>query len=301
MPRDPYSVLGVSRRASPEEIKKAYRKLAVRWHPDKNENSSEATERFKDISEAYDILNNPQKRREFEVFGDNDQRRNASAETFTPDDAENLFRAFFGGPGVSTGFGNGMPFQTFRGFGPGFAQEFHERAFRQADVLISLEESLTGCTRTVRNSAGTFTLNIPKGASDGQELHTDGAKFTIQFKPHHSFTPIGLDLHHTANVTILEFFIGCKSYKLKLLDKTEIVMDIPMLCLVNPVRFRGKGLENMNGDKGDLLVSAFFVDSSRLSIVQDLVKKALLTIVFLLVLANPQFILLLLLLKPLLA
>ena len=69
MKEDYYSLLGVTSSASQEELKKAYRKLAIKWHPDKNKDNPEAEEKFKQISEAYDILSNPQKRQQYDQFG----------------------------------------------------------------------------------------------------------------------------------------------------------------------------------------------------------------------------------------
>src|SRR5919204_6273274 len=105
-PKDPYKTLGVDKKASADEIKKAYRKLARQYHPDKNQGDSKAEERFKDIQQAYDLLSDPEKRKQYDqgggIFGG-----------FDP----GAFRT--GGAGAGFGGLGGNPSHLFRGGGPG--------------------------------------------------------------------------------------------------------------------------------------------------------------------------------------
>ena len=111
--KDFYQTLGVSRDATDSEIKKAYRKLAVKYHPDKNPDNLEAEEKFKEISAAFDILKDPDKRRKYDQFGHDAFRGGQSAGGVDPFD---LFRDAFGGGG-SGGFGS--IFEDFFGGGGG--------------------------------------------------------------------------------------------------------------------------------------------------------------------------------------
>ena len=105
--RDFYDILGVSRSAGIDEIKKAYRKLAVKYHPDKNPNDKEAEEKFKEISAAFDVLKDPDKRAKYDQFGHDAFQGGGSAAGVDPFD---LFRDVFGGGG---GGGFGSIFEDF--------------------------------------------------------------------------------------------------------------------------------------------------------------------------------------------
>jgi len=100
MAEDYYQILGVDKKASVDEIKKAYRKLAVKWHPDKNPNNKAAEEKFKKISEAYAVLSDSQKRQQYDTFGSADQFRQqySQEDIFRGFDLNEILRSFgFGG------------------------------------------------------------------------------------------------------------------------------------------------------------------------------------------------------------
>jgi len=103
--KDFYEILGVSRTATDEEIKRAYKKLALKWHPDKNQNNKEeAEQKFKEISEAYAILSDKQKKARYNQFGDSDFDMEGMHDTFSFADASEIFKRFFGGRDPFAGF-----------------------------------------------------------------------------------------------------------------------------------------------------------------------------------------------------
>lgn len=162
MAKDYYLILGVSKNASAEEIKRAYRKLAHEYHPDKNQSDGE---RFKEINEAYQVLSDPQKRARYDQFG--------SAEG----------QPGFGGFG---GFGGRQPggfdYQDFGGFtGFGNLGDIFEDLFSgafsqvQSEVEISLTSALLGDTLNLRTAQGEqINLKIPPGTRDGTTFRVRG-------------------------------------------------------------------------------------------------------------------------------
>lgn len=134
MSRDHYEVLGVSRNATDDEIKRAYRDLARRYHPDSNRDDPEAEERFKEVSVAYETLRDPERRRRYDMFGDTGAGRTAGAEAFGFGD---LFDAFFGGD----------PFGTRRGpAGPA------RGADAEVVVSLTLADAMFGATHSIEAS-----------------------------------------------------------------------------------------------------------------------------------------------------
>ena len=149
--RDYYEVLGVSKNATPEELKKAYRKLALQYHPDRNPGDKEAEEKFKEAAEAYDVLSNPDKKARYDQFGFAGVDGGAGgAGGFTGagwDNVNDILRDLFGG-GFSFGSGFG-----FGGFGGGYGEESGPRVVRGRDirtrVRLTLEEIASGCEKQV--------------------------------------------------------------------------------------------------------------------------------------------------------
>ena len=140
--KDYYELLGVDRNANDSEIKKAYRKLAVKFHPDKNPGDNSAEEKFKEISSAFEILKDPDKRRKYDQFGHDAFRGGHGASQGV--DPFDLFRDAFGGGGNSGGFGS--IFEDF--FGGGSSQNTNEGT-RGSDLRVSVDISLEQAAKGV--------------------------------------------------------------------------------------------------------------------------------------------------------
>lgn len=175
--KDYYKVLGVSKSASADEIKKAYRKLAVKYHPDKNPGNKAAEEKFKEISEANEVLGDPEKRKKFDELGSNWQQHQQSGngggfdwskyagrqggrqytgnEEFEgAGDFSDFFESIFGG-----GHGGRRP-----------GQRAHKGQDYKAEFQVSLEEAYTGSSREIEVNGQTLRLKIKPGVSDNQVL-----------------------------------------------------------------------------------------------------------------------------------
>lgn len=151
--KDYYEILGVSKNASAEEIKKAYRKLALKYHPDRA--GKESAEKFKEINEAYQVLSDPKKRSQYDQFG----------------------RTDFGGAGQGGGGFGGFDFDNFDmggfGFGGGLGdifESFFEGAMAniQVQVPITISQAVLGDRFTLNIEGDKVDLNIPAGTQDGQ-------------------------------------------------------------------------------------------------------------------------------------
>ena len=146
--RDYYEVLGVSKDATEDEIKKAYRKIAIKYHPDRNPGNKEAEEKFKEAAEAYDVLHDPQKRKQYDQFGFNGPGGEggfggfSSAGGFSMDDIFSMFGDIFGGRGGFGGFGGS-------GFSSGGQRRpaQHRGSDLRLKVRLTLQEISTGVTK----------------------------------------------------------------------------------------------------------------------------------------------------------
>ncbi|MBO5313776.1 MAG: molecular chaperone DnaJ [Prevotella sp.] len=139
--RDYYEVLGVSKTASEDEIKKAYRKIAIKYHPDRNPDNKEAEEKFKEAAEAYDVLHDPQKRQQYDQFGFDGPMGGGGfggfgGGSFSMDDIFSMFGDVFGGRGGFGGFGGGQHRPTQ-----------HRGSDLRLKVRLSLQEISTGVTK----------------------------------------------------------------------------------------------------------------------------------------------------------
>lgn len=143
--RDFYDILGVAKSADADELKKAYRKLAIKYHPDKNPNDKEAEEKFKEAAEAYEILSNPEKRRRYDQFGHQGVGAGSSAYGSGNMNMEDIFSQF------GDIFGGGSPFEGFFGQSSGRGgKRVSKGSNLRIKIKLSLEEIATGIEKTVK-------------------------------------------------------------------------------------------------------------------------------------------------------
>ena len=164
--RDYYEVLGVEKNASEDEIKKAYRKIAIKYHPDRNPGNKEAEEKFKEAAEAYDVLHDPQKRQQYDQFGFNGPSGGSGFGGFgtsmNMDDIFSMFGDIFGGHAGFGGFGGGQR-----------RQQQHRGGDLRLKVRLSLEEIANGVTKKFK-----VRKDVPcshchgSGAADGSGMDT---------------------------------------------------------------------------------------------------------------------------------
>ncbi|MGD9301984.1 MAG: DnaJ C-terminal domain-containing protein [Desulfobacterales bacterium] len=179
MAEDYYTVLGVSKSASNAEIKKAYRKLAMKYHPDHTKGNKGAEEKFKKISEAYAVLSDKDKRQEYDTFGSEGfHQRFSQEDIFRGFDFGDIFQefGFGGGRGGARrfNFGQGSPFN----FGGGQQQARVKGSDLVYELSLTLREAATGTTKTVsfqhQGRSENLTVKIPKGMITGKQLRLAG-------------------------------------------------------------------------------------------------------------------------------
>jgi curved DNA-binding protein len=227
--KDYYKLLGVSRGASQDEIKKAYRKLARKYHPDVSKEPN-AEERFKEINEAYEVLGDAQKRRAYDDLGANWR----SGEDFRPPPGwEDIFGGVRGGARAAPGFGEEGGFSDFFEtlFGGGFRRApggrggggFQARGADQAArIEITLEQAAHGGSMSVQLGSGRkLQVKIPAGVTEGQRIRLAGQGgpgvgggpsgdlfLEVAIRPHARFRVEGRDIHLDLPVTPWEAALG---------------------------------------------------------------------------------------------
>ncbi len=181
---DYYKLLGVEKTASKAEIKKAYRKLAMKYHPDHTKGDKAAEEKFKKISEAYAVLSDDEKRKQYDTYGSADfQQRFSQEDIFRNFDFGDIFREFgFGGRGFSTGDG-GFRFNFGGGGGSPFGgRRGHQAAPKGSDLVyempLTLHEVVMGVNKSVsfehQGRSENISVKIPKGMITGKKLRLAG-------------------------------------------------------------------------------------------------------------------------------
>ncbi len=282
--RNPYDVLGVSRSADEAEIKKAFRKLAKAYHPDRNKNDAKAQDRFAEVNQAYEILGDAKKREQFDrgaIDGEGKPR-------FTG------FEGFGGGAGAGRGGGGGFDFESMArgrggaggagGFGEDIFSHLFGEAFRTAGGTGRAapqkgEDVAAELTVTLDQVAGEAKLRlnlpsgrevdvvVPKGVVDGQVIRLRGlgypgapgaepgdALLTIRFGADPRFQIEGSDLRTTVEVPLEDAVLGGPIRIQTLTGAVE--MKIPAMTSSGRVfRLRGKGLPKKDGTRGDLLAT----------------------------------------------
>ena len=285
--KDYYKILGVSKTASADEIGKAYKKLARKYHPDLNQSDKKAEERFKEVNEAHEVLKDPEKRKMYDHLGPNSQngqnfQRPPGFENVRFDFGEggvgfnasgfsDFFETLFGGGQRFGGqsFGGGQPFEG-GGFG-GFSRQPRKGQDVEASLALTLEEACHGGKKalTLSGAPGTpprsFEVNIPAGVKNGARIRLSGQgdpgmsggpagdmylKVTIQ--PHPDFILDDADVMYDLHLAPWDAALGCKSTVPTLSGKVELSIA-PGASSGKKLRLRGKGLGS-GKNKGDQLV-----------------------------------------------
>lgn len=257
--KDYYKILGVEKTASADEIKKAFRKLAKENHPDLVGGDKKKEEKFKEINEAYEVLGDEAKRKEYDAIGAGGFRQGMnfdprdfgfdSYETTNAGGFSDFFNLFFGGAGRRAGNG-GFSYTT--GKAP--------RARYEAEVTITIEEGYRGTTRTLTlggTNPKTIEVKIPKGITPGKKIRVRGEKFgiagdiyvAIRFAEGARLE--GLNLIRTLTLAPWEAYFGTKRTVETMDGKIRVTIPARVHS-GSRIRVADKGYRDMKGKTGDL-------------------------------------------------
>lgn len=299
--KDYYKTLGISRNASAEEMKKAYRKMAMKYHPDRNTGDKAAESRFKEVNEAYAVLSNAEKRKQYDMFGaEGFEKRFSQEDIFRDFDLGSIFREFgFGSGGRSQNIFN----QFFTGgqqgrsspFGAGQGPMHGRRSERGRDLIyelnLNLEEAAVPTSKVVSYQSNghpeTVSVKIPAGISSGKKLRIQGkgqagsrggpnGDLYVQIKvlDHPVFRREGDDLYIDKEIRFSEALAGTE-IEVPTIDGKTLRLKIPPGTQCNAkFRLRGYGMPRMGGsDRGDAYARVFVSVPTKLTKKQKALLK----------------------------
>ena len=290
MGKNYYKILGISRDADKKTIKKAYRKLALKYHPDKNK-AEDAEDKFKSISEAYEVLTDDKKRDIYNRFGEEGLKNGGNLNGqnfgfhFRPSNPNNIFRAFFGDNS-----------QSFFNMSPGMQNIFHMNhrpTIITKKIQCSLEELYTGRTKkikisrkiqdnsgVIRTETNILEINIKPGWKSGTRISFKGAgdilinkpkqdiQFIITEKPHPVFNRKGDDLRIIINLSLKEALCGTEK-NIKTLDGKNLKFAIKNIISPGMVKvYNGEGMPTKYGRRGNLIIKFKILFPTELSKLQ---------------------------------
>lgn len=275
--KDYYKILGIDKKATPDEVKKAFRGLAVKYHPDKNQGNKEAEEKFKQANEANEVLSNPEKRKKYDELGENWQNGGAQNGQYQGNtygggagsqqqyggfdegneaDFSQFFEQFFGGRGGATGQSGGQP-------------RARKGGDYETEMEISLEEAYAGTSRIIQleneklrvtTKPGSYTdqlLKIKNKGAPGSTANLRGDLFVrIRVKNDANFLRKGDDLHKTENVDLITAVLGGEIIVSTLTGQVKIpIAEGTQNGKI--IRLKGKGMPvyNKEGIFGDFYIT----------------------------------------------
>ncbi len=294
--RDHYEVLGVKKGASTDEIKRAYRTLSKKYHPDRNQKDPSAEAKFKEVQHAYSVLNDPKKRAQYDEYGDvavgEWQTRPTGEQVYQwgggssvrSEDLEDLFSAFGGGGGRGGGAGESIFEQIFGGGG---GRRTARAAPRRPppeqlhNVQISFDQAIRGTTLSLRvgreTGEETIDVKIPAGVEHGQKIRVRGKGasadggpsgdiiLVVHVGPHPYFRREGSDIYLDVPVSVTEAVLGAK-IEVPTVEGRGTVTLPPGTPSGGRLRLRGQGVVRRDaGGRGDQYVVVHMVPPKTLT------------------------------------
>ncbi|MBF7096356.1 DnaJ C-terminal domain-containing protein [Alkalibacter mobilis] len=289
--KDYYEILGVKKDSTSEEIKRAYRKLAKKYHPDTNPGDKKSEEKFKDINEAYEVLGDKEKREKYDAFGSSQQFANGSdfdpsqfgfdrrggTYTYTSTGSDggfsDFFNAFFGG-------GMGDDFDVENLFGGRRSQRAYSQGIRgndlETEISIDLNEAFHGGTKKVTFDKNgkklSLNIKIPKGIKNEEKIRLTGQGgvgrnggkngdlyLKVNIKQDRDIELAGLDLYKKIDLLPWEALFGIKK-EVEIFGERLSVKIPAGIQTDKSIRLTGKGYTDRKGNRGDLYIKMRIVN-----------------------------------------
>ncbi|MDO8452389.1 MAG: DnaJ C-terminal domain-containing protein [bacterium] len=261
MKNDFYSVLGVNKSASDKELKSAYRKLAVQWHPDKNK-SPEAEKKFKEINEAYEVLGDSKKKQAYDQFGHAAFQNGAGSPGGFPGGSpfgagsgpfNFTYRQYGGGDSPFEGFDFSDPFEIFEQFFGG-AQFGRSQRVPHVSVSIDFMHAYKGAETEVAIDGKKRKVKIPPGVDDGSRIKFEDFLVTINVRPHKTFQRDGADIFIDLKISLATAITGGE-VEIPTLDGDTKIRVRPGTQHGTLLRLSGNGMPRLQGrGRGDFYV-----------------------------------------------
>lgn len=268
--RDLYDILGLSKSASAAEIKSAYRKLALKWHPDRNK-EADAHEKFKEINEAYEVLSSPEKKSKYDQFGHAafgggtgfNPNPGASGNPFSSyySTGGNInFEDLFGGQG---GFSD--PFDIFSSFFGGRASAGRYQAKPHYSLKLEFMDAVNGVEKTIVHQGKQYTVKVPPGIDEGNRIRYDNFDISFEIKNSPTFKREGYDVIVNHEISFTLAILGGET--------TVTTLSGPLKLRIRPgtqpesvVRLSGKGIKHLQSSRhGDFYIRYIIKFPSRIS------------------------------------
>lgn len=258
--KDFYEILGISKNATSQEIKSAYRKQALKWHPDKNK-STDSTERFKQINKAFEVLSDPKKRQLYDEVGHEAFERGgfpggqAGANTSQQGPFTYTYTSYGGASpfeDIFSGFSDPFEiFEQFFGFGSPFSRgQRRQRSLHQ--VTLDFDEAVSGTQKQIKIDGKTRSIQIPAGVDDGQRIRFSDFELILRVVPHPYFKREGQDIYLEKEIPYATAVLGGK-VEIPTLKKKVRLQVRPGTTTGTVVRLRGEGIvypgSNRRGDE----------------------------------------------------
>lgn len=254
MAKDYYQILGLEKGASQDEIKKAYRKLALKWHPDKNK-STEAEKRFKEINQAYEVLSDPQKKQAYDQYGEAAFSGGSPFGQNMGQQGPFTYSYSWGGE-ANDFFGDfSNPFDIFESFFGGRSPFSRQERIPSYQINLSLKEAIMGAKKEVEINGQKKTIKIPPGVDTGSRVRFKDFYLVVQVLPDDNFSRQGNDLITTKKISFKTAVLG-GIVTITNLDEEEVKFRIrPGTDSGKIIRLRGYGAPRRSGSgRGDLYV-----------------------------------------------